>query len=249
MGEWVHNDYPYQGFLNAALILLSYGDSALQLDHPYRNSTTQSGFITLGGPDILSMVAHVANSALKAAWYQKWLIHRRIRPEAFGLRVQHHLTKRKTYPMHEKLFTSEGLNRIKQKTGFYTLPIAYPEGCPTHPSYPAGHSVIAGACMTILKAYFNEDYVIPDPIEAYDNGFTLKEYRGPDLTVGGELSKLASNIAIGRDFAGLHWRSDSIEGLRLGEDVAIRTLKDHKHTYNEDFTFTLTKIDGTKVSI
>lgn len=249
MGEWVHNDYPYQGFLNAALILLSYGDSALQLDHPYRDSINQTGFVTLGGPDILSMVAHAANCALKAAWYQKWIVHRRIRPEAFGLRVHNHVTKRKEYPIHESLFNSKGFDLIRQKTGVCTLPIAYPEGCPTHPSYPAGHSVIAGACLTVLKAYFNEDYIIPDPVEAYDNGFILKEYRGSDLTVGGELNKLASNIAIGRDFAGLHWRSDSMAGLKLGEEVTLRLLKDHKQTYNEDFTYQLTKLDGVKVSI
>ena len=39
-------------------------------------------------------------AALKAAWAQKWLVHRRLRPEAFGGRI--HLTKTKTgsYPIH-----------------------------------------------------------------------------------------------------------------------------------------------------
>ncbi len=249
IGEWVHIDYPYQGFLNAALILLSYGDSALPLDHPYRDSNNQSGAVTLGGPDILSMVAHASNCALKAAWYQKWLVHRRLRPEAFALYVHNHVSGRRSYPLHEKLLQSEAIRQIRSKTGFCTLPMAYPEGCPTHPSYPAGHSVIAGACMTILKAYFYEEFIIPEPVESYDNGFTLKEYRGPDLTVGGELNKLASNIALGRDFAGLHWRSDSVEGLKLGEDVAIGLLQDRKATYNENFTYQFTRIDGTKVII
>ena len=35
------------------------------------------------------------------------------------------------------------------------------------------------------------------------------------LTLGGELDKLGSNIAIGRNIAGVHYWSDGVEGLRL----------------------------------
>jgi hypothetical protein len=33
------------------------------------------------------------------------------------------------------------------------------------------------------------------------------------LTVGGELDKLAGNVSYGRNFAGIHWRSDASAGL------------------------------------
>ncbi len=33
------------------------------------------------------------------------------------------------------------------------LPMAFQEGSPMHPSYGAGHATVAGACVTILKAY------------------------------------------------------------------------------------------------
>jgi hypothetical protein len=56
-----------------------------------------------------------------------------------------------------------------------------------------------------------------------------------ELTVGGELDKLASNIAIGRDHAGVHWRSDYTESLKLGESIAITFLEDSGFVYNEDF--------------
>ncbi len=39
----------------------------------------------------------------------------------------------------------------------YLLPMAYPEGCPLHPAYAAGHPTVAGACVTVLKAIFYED--------------------------------------------------------------------------------------------
>ncbi len=128
--------------------------------------------------------------------------------------------------------------------------MAYPEGAPTHPAYPAGHAAIAGACSTILKACFDESYVIPNPVTASSDGLALRPYKGPPLTVGGELNKLASNISIGRDFAGVHWRSDSIEGMKLGEAVAIHVLNEMKLTNPEIFGgFSLTKFDGSRMTI
>ena len=73
---------------------------------------------------------------------------------------------------------------------------------------------------------------------------------GAALTAGGELNKLAYNVAIGRDFAGVHWRSDGEEGLRLGEAVAMRALQDLRLTYTEAFPgFTLTRFNGTQLTI
>jgi hypothetical protein len=70
------------------------------------------------------------------------------------------------------------------------------------------------------------------------------------LTVGGELNKLAGNLAAGRSFGGVHWRSDNLAGLRLGEAVAIGVLTDERGTYTQTFTgFSLTKFDGTTITI
>jgi hypothetical protein len=44
----------------------------------------------------------------------------------------------------------------------------------------------------MLKALFNEAFVIPDPVMASDDGLSLAPYSGPPLTVGGELNKLAA---------------------------------------------------------
>ena len=92
--------------------------------------------------------------------------------------------------------------------------------------------------------------MIPDPVQAAPDGLSLERYTGAPLTVGGELNKLASNVAIGRNIAGVHWRSDATESLKLGEEVAIRYLRDERHCFNEDFAgFSLTKFDGTRVTI
>ena len=146
----------------------------------------------------------------------------------------------------------------------YFLPMAFPEGSPTHPAYGAGHATVAGACTTILKAWFKEDTRLVDlkdpftempvkPVVAASDGLSLKDYTGPDanqLTVGGELNKVAANIGIGRNIAGVHWRSDHTESLKLGEQVAIGVLQDFREAYNEDFFgFTLTKFDGTTITV
>ena len=121
----------------------------------------------------------------------------------------------------------------------------YPEGCPTHPSYPAGHAAIAGACVTILKAFFDERRAIPNPMVAGSDGTALVPWQGAPLTVGGELDKLAANIALSRNTAGVHYRSDGLAGLQLGEAVAIDILRDLRATLPEQVdTFTFARFDG-----
>jgi hypothetical protein len=248
--EWVHRDFIYQGALVAALILQSFGNPALDDANPYKGSSNQGGFITFGGPHILDLIGRVANHALKAAWCQKWVVHRRLRPEEFGGRIHNHMTGAARYPIHAKLLDSPALAAVFSQYGSYLLPQAYPEGCPTHPAFPGGHASFIGAGVTVLKAFFNESFVIPNPVVPSDDGLSLHPWRGEPLTVGNELNKLAFNIAFGRDAAGIHFRSDEIQGLRLGEAVGLSVLTDFNATYNENFEgFSLTTLDGTAMTL
>ncbi|HEX8903980.1 MAG TPA: hypothetical protein VF771_04020, partial [Longimicrobiaceae bacterium] len=92
-----------------------------------------------------------------------------------------------------------------------------------------------------------------NPLEASVDGTSLQAYTGADagqMTVGGELNKLAGNIAIFRNAAGVHWRSDYTESLPLGEAVAIGLLQEMSPGFNEDDAyFQLTKLDGTTIRI
>ena len=199
----------------------------------------------------MTLVTEPTPCALKAVWYQKWRVHRRLRPEEYGGRVEVVRQGLAPYPIHPDLTTgSTVLPLVFSTFGSHLLPQAYPEGSPLHASYGAGHAVVAGACVTMLKAFFEESTVIQEPvvINPDDGGQTTKPYTGPDkdsLTVGGELNKLASNISIGRNIAGVHWRSDYTESVFLGEKVAIQLLEDYGFTYNEDFAgFHLTDFNG-----
>ena len=246
---WVHQDFSYQAYLSAALLLLSYGAPALSPGNYYLKTPTEGGFVTFGAPDILDVVTHVANAALRAAWCQKWHLHMRLRPEVFGARIHQVMVGNANYPIHSDALNAQALKAVYSNTGSYLLPIAYPEGSPAHPSYPAGHAAIAGACVTVLKAFFNESFAIPAPVVASADGTALQPYDGT-LTVGDELNKLAANIALARDTAGVHYRSDGIDGLNLGESVTVGMLHDIALTYHEDFSgFTFTRFDGSTRTI
>jgi len=259
LSEWVHVDVLFQAYFNACLILGAPPEPGsrptrggigcpLNPGNPYLGSATQEGFGTWGGPFFKTMTCEVAR-ALKAVWFQKWFVHRRLRPEAFGGRVHVHRRRLATYPIHGDVLDSEALRRVHQKFGTYLLPMVFPEGSPTHPAYGAGHATVAGACVTILKALFDETFEIPDLVVPNPAGTGLAPYSGPPLTVGGELNKLASNVATGRNIAGVHWRTDAIESLKLGEAIAIAILRDHLAALNEGGSFELTRFDGRPIVI
>jgi hypothetical protein len=282
---FVHFDQVLDAWYNAAWILMSEptgnqfalqtgttGRPQIDLEfpkdqgNPYdppgtaMDSRTQAGFATFGPIHLLQVLAEVLGRALRAVWWQKWGVHRRLRPEEYGGRVHNHVTGARTYPLHSSIVTSlqsgglapwYGQQFIRFPT--YLLPQAYPEGAPTHPAYGAGHAAGSGACATILKAFFDESTPMENPVIASMDGLSLVAYTGADagqMTVGGELNKLAGNIAIFRNAAGVHWRSDYTESLPFGEAVAIRLLQEMSLGFNEDDAFfELTKFDGQKIRI
>lgn len=264
IGQWVHIDVLFQGYFQAFLVLAGLG-APFDNGNPYNGNPTQAGFGTFGGPHIATLLCEVSTRALKAVWYQKWFVHRRLRPEEFAGRIEYNRTHPGAFNVHPSVNSSTALAAVKQHNeqlngagnGTYLLPMAFPEGSPTHPAYGAGHATVAGACVTILKAWFKESTTIASlgvtPVQATDDGLGLVTYLGADaanLTVGGELNKIASNVAIGRDIAGVHWRSDATESLKLGEQLAIGILRDQRACYNENFGgFSLTKFDGTTVTV
>ncbi|MEM6796595.1 MAG: phosphoesterase, partial [Acidobacteriota bacterium] len=257
LGEFVHVDFPIQAGLYAAFILLGFGDDALDPNNPYlrTTSTTQQGFASFGPADITHLVTHGPRLALTGAWYQKWLAHRRLRPEAFAGRINVQLRGLRSYDINSEILNSEALAQILQSPNIGSandvalLPMGFPEGSPAHPAYPGGHSAFIAAAVTILKGLFNEDFVIPNPVVANANGSALVPWTGAPLTVGNELNKLVGNVTHGRDGAGMHWRSDG-RGNFIGEAQAVGVLLDYSRTYNEDFDgFELTLFSGQKINI
>src|SRR5438445_453352 len=235
VSAFVHVDLLFQAYFMGLLWLLS--NANFNVGNPYNTSQTQIGFGTFGGPHITGLLAEVSGYALRAQWFQKYWVHRALRPEAYGGLVHYTKTAAASHPVHSDVLNSQALAGIFAKNnGTYFLPVAFPEGSPTHPSYGSGHATVAGACVTVLKAFFNTDNVaFPNPMISAPDGLSLTSYSGADagqITLTGELNKLASNIAQARNIAGLHWRSDATQAMLLGETVAISILRDQRHTYN-----------------
>ena len=104
--------------------------------------------------------------------------------------------------------------------GTYFLPMAFPEGSPMHPAYGAGHATVAGACVTILKAFFDTSCVLAEnggtvSFKRQGAGDVPVLFRAPPivspapanatlvastpadfLTLEGELNKLAANLSL-----------------------------------------------------
>ncbi|MGH9943873.1 MAG: vanadium-dependent haloperoxidase [Pyrinomonadaceae bacterium] len=259
IGQWVHIDVLFQAYFQAFLCIAGIG-APVDVNNPYRNNPTQDGFGTFGGPHIATLLCEVSTRALKSVWYQKWFVHRRLRPEVFAARCDRTLYHNAGYPVDEEIL--ESLSTGTRLGGYLPagnalLPMAFPEGSPAHPAYGAGHATVAGACVTILKAWFNESTTLAElgvtPMQPNAEGTELVPYTGDDadeLTIGGELNKIASNVALGRNIAGVHWRSDATASHKLGEKVAIHILREQRGTYNEAFSgFKLTKFDGSQVVV
>jgi hypothetical protein len=263
LAEWVHIDVLFQAYFNACLILGTPPDGSdmgggmgcpVNPANPYVGNPTQIGFTTFGPPHLQALLGEVASRALKTTWHEKWQVHRRLRPENYAARVEVQLNQdpgRYNGALHSSLFSSSVLDDVESHNGgTYLLPMAFPEGCPPHPSYTAGHATVAGACVTILKALFNENFILPNPVVPDPTGSFLVPYVGAPLTVRGELNKLASNVATGRNIAGVHWRSDAHASLRIGEALAVGILRDQKGTYNEpNVNYSFTGFDGQTITI
>lgn len=256
LGAYVHVDVLFEAYFNACLILVDRG-APLDAGNPYRNSRTQAGFGTFGAPHLKTLVAEVSTRALKAVWFMKWFVHRHLRPEEFGGLVHMTKTHQANYPLHTDILNSDAVGRVFAKHGTYFLPHGFPEGCPQHPSYGAGHATVAGACSTIVKAWFDDLATLTSIpglaiSQASEDGLSLVPYTGADrdqLTIGGEMNKIAANIGIGRNHAGVHWRYDYVDSVVLGEAVALSMLRDMAHCWNEPFEgFSLTKFDGTRIT-
>lgn len=289
MATYVHYDALYEAYLNACLFLLTSG-APFDRGIPFLENDVfdkQQGFAHFGGPHILTLVTEVATRALKAVRYQKFNIHRRLRPEALGGRLDRWINKKdlRKGPLHPLAPLAGDFTKLKWGNDFlittvrdhnaannaaffpteksaksdnYLLPMAFPEGSPMHPSYGAGHATVAGACVTVLKAYFDHGWTPPEFFDgkqavAYeasaDGSKLLKIELAEPLTVEGELNKLAANIAIARNWAGVHYYTDYIESFRMGEQIAIGLLEEQKLTYPESFTMTVPLFDGGAIRI
>ena len=301
LATYVHYDALYQAYLNACIILLGMGtpfdpafDHLSGVGAAAGNPKTRrnaGGFALYGGPHILNLVTEVSTRALKAVRFQKFNNHIRLRPEALAARIEllrepsgkdiPPALSRDIGKLKEELDSNQvdgksTLAAIEELAGNYFLPMAFPEGSPMHPAYGAGHATVAGACVTILKAFFDTSAVLAKKdgqvaFKRFESGDEAVAFRAPEipdgeilpnesdldeftpgqfLTLEGELNKLAANISIGRNMAGVHYFSDYYDSVRMGEEIAIGILEEQALTYPTDpFVLSVPTFDGDVIRI
>ncbi len=260
LSAFTHVDELYQAYFTAYLVM-SQWQVAPNPGSPYApkistKSSNQKPFGTFGGPDIAATLAAVSKAALDAVWYQKWSVHLRHRPEAGGGLVHLNLTGATPMPkaaasLNNIVLGSNALKASQARYGSWLLSQAFPEGSPTHPAYPTGHGTVAGACITVLKFFFDCEQKIEkytQPVVPTPDGLSRIPYTATDakdMTISGELHKLAHNISFGHGIlAGIHWRSDTDASIRLGEAVALKYLQDRAWYYKENFSIDIVGVDG-----
>jgi hypothetical protein len=194
------------------------------------NSRRQAGFGTFGAPHLKALVAEVSQRALKTVWYLKWFVHRHLRPEEFGGLVHMTKTKQASYPLHADILNSQAVEQVFAKHGSYFLPHAFPEGCPQHPSYGQGHATVAGACATIVKAWFDDAAALSSVpgitiSQPGEDGFSLIPYTGAP--------RPADHRRVDEQAGGQHrHRPQSCRGalaLRLCGFLAVGRSRGHRH--------------------
>ena len=277
IGSMVHNDPIFSYYFNTLVLALVLGIPIEGFDQSDKHVTK---FGDTGPPDMLLIIVTVAKGAMLTAWYTKWLRCMKIRPEMYAARIAKALdekfTERNKVPFFEEIYRmsrdpklKELFEKISEGNAEHApfLKGIYNEGSPTHPSFPAGHAVLAGSCITVIKAMLRTNDERNRPIRwdrpvrlASKDGFSTRLIeRSEDptirhMTINGELNKMAMNFAFGRNFAGVHYRNDTEYGLKLGEEYAMHVLGNlSKNFYprvkRPDITFTLEKFDGSVVQI
>lgn len=198
LASLVHQDWP---FLIPLLVSCQLFAAAAAASSRFPVLANEAPFVSYGGPvDLQCAIAETSRKAMQDCWYVKWNRDKRERPE----RLWREGVKNRLHPA----FLEKG-QWLVDMVGPY-LPMPYAEGSPIHPDYPSGHAVLAGVGFTLLKAYFADG---PVPSLNIENLHT-------------ELDKAAWAMSVGRCWAGIHTRSSLIQGLALGEQHAIRHLKD-----------------------
>lgn len=239
----VYQDHPTQIFENVALQLHQLRHRTMRSRGTWGYQERYTPFVFGGLPDLLYRLSTVCKMALDLSWVAKWGIFFYPRPEEVALAAMSSSPEDLLWSVRQVLSSSS----LHRGAMIGPLSQAYPEGAPVHPSYPAAHAVVAGAAVTVLKAFVRSSGSLPS--EFVSNEGRLASQQEFSTSIDGELNKLAWNMSFGRCFAGVHFRSDCVAGLQLGENLALRYLIDEKSRFPVNVRMHIRRFDGTSVSI
>ena len=241
LAYYLHMFEPFQTFYHTVLVLETLG---VPPNPCLPDNDSIKPFVNLGFADIISTLGTVIRPALITTWCFK---NRTLflRPEAGGLiteRTRLNPLDNDNPKMSEEVLNNSILSEFLAANGNHLLPQVYPEGSPTSPAFPSYYGVLAGAMITILKFFYDCKTTL-DLVKPDDDGDSLVD-AGIQSDVCGELNKLASNLAMGRMWAGVAYRVTAESGIVLGEKVALDVLASHVRKYPQKVKVYLKLYDG-----
>jgi len=239
---YVQHTQPLHTFTNAVYLLACHRDTFASVE--------------LGG--LIALMAQASACAVRAARFQKYGVYRQLRPEALGARLEKYdhpdvscdeLSDMVTELVRAQIFDDSGC--LSQRCN-RLLPVAWATGAPMSPSYCSAYAAAAGACATVVKAFCHGDNVLDITghsstlafITSVDGKKLVKTPMETPLAIDLELNKLASNLAMGRCWAGVSFYSDVWAGLRLGETVALDLLEEQRLLQTQRSAATIVRLDG-----
>ncbi len=97
------------------------------------------------------------------------------------------------------------------------------------PSYPSAHGTACAAAMTVFSDVFGAEYAFSMRIPMVDvaGPFSGKIEMHPPTRDFDKFSDAAMQCGLSRVYLGIHFRYDSIEGVRLGEKVGRNVLDNY----------------------
>lgn len=95
------------------------------------------------------------------------------------------------------------------------------------PSYPSAHGMACAAAMTAFDAVFGEEYsfVMRIPMVDVAGPFSGKIEMQPPTREFNSFSEAAMQCGLSRIYLGIHFRYDSLEGVRLGETIGRNVVE------------------------
>lgn len=200
LASMAHQDQPY---LPGLFIAFQLSAAQVPLSSRFPALPNETGFVSHGGlVDIHCAIAEATRLAMQWTWALK--------ARECAARPEELWPDAAAGKLHPDILAKAPL--IMSRVGPY-LPMTFAEGAPLHSTFPSGHASILSACATVLCAMF-------------------KDGRVPALGIENLHDEIRHGLwimqGIGRMAAGLHFRSDMLYGIGVGEAAALHVLRARK---------------------
>jgi len=223
VAEAVRDEFP--GVYHAEMIANWVDQGSLNVNDKIIPKTGNIDFLR-GAVFLSGMIGYAIRAVGECNFVLKWEVGR-ARPEEVAYKVVNgEISKvpKKTRELLKKMNLEELLekkevNDARAATAF----TAYDEGSPTHPSWPAMHSASsAGSYWLDITQNLSEDQLC-------------------------EARMLDYSVSYARTVAGVHYRSDNIAGLIVGQEILAQMLPSFLHeVYGSDMKAVMDRAEQAK---